>query len=128
MGKGDRTKGQVKWYRHCVRQQNKRGSEGDVRRVIIVEEEDTRQVVLEPENQSDDEKQSTSTDGGQSVLMIGNDEEQSTSAADVVQEDDVDRGSSEAEQGEVLEETEQSGDEETGDDIISVHAESDNDL
>ena len=107
--KSGRTNKQIKWFRHCSRQQTKRGKDGDTRSVVLVEDNDTR-IVLKP-GQKEEELASSSKPGPSR-------EEEPASQH---------KSSSEIEGPSTKARREEKEDVE-GDDVLSVHADSDSDI
>ena len=114
--KSGRTNKQIKWFRHCSRQQTKQGKDGDTRSVVLVEHNDTR-VVLKP-SQEAEELTSLSKPGPSCEEEPASQHKPLTAANR--EEDDADGLSTSARGSEE--------DDEGGDDVLSIHADSDPDI
>ena len=100
-----KTKSQIKWHRHCARQQKKRTASGDVQATIDVKDDDTRHVVLETSPKRQVVIESESAEPG-----VGGEQPGTSSVAGI--ETEAREASSEAD----------------GDDVLSIHAETDDEL
>ena len=100
-----KTKSQIKWHRHCARQQKKRTASGEVQATIDVKDDDTRHVVLKTSPERQVVIESESADPG-----AGEEQPGTSSVAGI--ETEARETSSEAD----------------GDDALSIHAETDDDL
>ena len=107
--KSGRTNKQIKWFRHCSRQQTKRGKDGDTRFVVLVEDNDTR-IVLKP-SQKEEELASLSMPGPSRKEESASQHKPSSEI----------EGPSTTARGEEEEDVE-------GDDVLSLYADSDSDI
>ena len=95
----------MKWHRHCARQQKKRLASGDVQTLVDVNNDDTRHVVLEPPCNL---KQVTR----QVIIESAERGEADQPGTSSLAENDIKETPHEVE----------------GDDVLSIHAESDDEL
>ena len=104
----EKTKSQIKWHRHCARQQKKRTASGDVQ-AIDVEDDDTRHVVLE--SNPEQVKRQVVIIESESAEPGAAEEQPGTSSVAVIET-----------------EASETSDEAEGDDALSIHAETDDEL